>query len=192
MRPDLSGNGRGSGFITDNIRKIGDRERPRSQRVSGISRPSGDGVNSRLDVLNAEVLKFRLTRLKDVIDKRRKNADLYRSLIKRAEFLRAGLDASTARNNSGLFTLTLRGGRVSWTIKGDPAVYTGRYFLSKGTVRYVLDKSSPGGSGPGGWLFSAHWRKEDGGIRLTNLQGSDPPTFLHVAWARLWRRIGSP
>jgi len=117
---------------------------------------------------------------------------IYRSLIKPAEFLRAGLDASTARNNSGLFTLTLRGGRVSWTIKGDPAVYTGRYFLSKGTVRYVLDKSSPGGSGPGGWLFSAHWRKEDGGIRLTNLQGSDPPTFLHVAWARLWRRIGSP
>lgn len=40
------------------------------------------GVNSRLDVLNAEVLKFRLTRLKDVIDKRRKNAALYRSLIK--------------------------------------------------------------------------------------------------------------
>lgn len=40
------------------------------------------GVNSRLDVLNAEVLKFRLTRLKDIIDKRRKNADLYRKLIK--------------------------------------------------------------------------------------------------------------
>jgi dTDP-4-amino-4,6-dideoxygalactose transaminase len=40
------------------------------------------GVNSRLDVLNAEVLKFRLTRLKDVIDKRRANADLYRRLIK--------------------------------------------------------------------------------------------------------------
>lgn len=40
------------------------------------------GVNSRLDVLNAEVLKFRLTRLKGVIDKRRANADLYRRLLK--------------------------------------------------------------------------------------------------------------
>ncbi|MFM2130061.1 MAG: hypothetical protein RL477_1607, partial [Pseudomonadota bacterium] len=40
------------------------------------------GVNSRLDVLNAEVLKFRLTRLKDVVDKRRRNADLYRRLLK--------------------------------------------------------------------------------------------------------------
>lgn len=40
------------------------------------------GVNSRLDVLNAEVLKFRLTRLKDVVDKRRHNANLYRRLIK--------------------------------------------------------------------------------------------------------------
>lgn len=40
------------------------------------------GVNSRLDVLNAEVLKFRLTRLKTVIAKRKENADLYRKLIK--------------------------------------------------------------------------------------------------------------
>ena len=40
------------------------------------------GVNSRLDVINAEVLKFRLTRLRDVIDKRRRNADIYRSIIK--------------------------------------------------------------------------------------------------------------
>jgi len=40
------------------------------------------GVNSRLDVLNAEVLKFRLTRLKSVIDRRRRNADIYRRIIK--------------------------------------------------------------------------------------------------------------
>lgn len=40
------------------------------------------GVNSRLDVVNAEILKFRLTRLNDVIEKRRKNANLYRKLIK--------------------------------------------------------------------------------------------------------------
>lgn len=40
------------------------------------------GVNSRLDVLNAEILKFRLTRLDDVIARRRRNADLYRKMIK--------------------------------------------------------------------------------------------------------------
>jgi dTDP-4-amino-4,6-dideoxygalactose transaminase len=39
------------------------------------------GVNSRLDVLNAEVLSFRLDRLKSVIEGRRRNADLYRELI---------------------------------------------------------------------------------------------------------------
>jgi TRAP-type C4-dicarboxylate transport system substrate-binding protein len=119
---------------------------------------------------------------------------VYRSLLKPADFLRAGLDASTAQNNSGLFTLTLRGGHVSWTIKGDPNVCVGHYFLSKGTVRYVLDNpaTSPCGAGPGGWLFSARWRSEDGGIRLTNVQGPDEPPFDQVAWARLWKRIDAP
>ncbi len=40
------------------------------------------GVNSRLDVLSAEVLKYRLTRLKGVIEKRRRNANIYRKIIK--------------------------------------------------------------------------------------------------------------
>jgi dTDP-4-amino-4,6-dideoxygalactose transaminase len=40
------------------------------------------GVNSRLDVLNAEVLKYRLTRLDDVVSARRRNANQYRQLIK--------------------------------------------------------------------------------------------------------------
>jgi TRAP-type C4-dicarboxylate transport system substrate-binding protein len=116
---------------------------------------------------------------------------VYRSLLSPKEFIRAGFDASTARNNSGLFTLTLRGGRVSWVIKGDPTVCAGRYFLSKGTVRFVMDNPSPCGSGPGGWIFSARWRAEDGGIRLTNVQGSEPP-FEQVAWGRLWKRIDAP
>jgi C4-dicarboxylate-binding protein DctP len=116
---------------------------------------------------------------------------VYRSLISPEEFIRAGL-ASQAQNNSGLFTLTLRGGRVSWTIRGDPDVCTGRYFLSKGTVRFVMDNSSPCGSGPGGWIFSARWQSEDGGIHFTDVQGADSegPRFLRIAWGRLWRRIG--
>jgi dTDP-4-amino-4,6-dideoxygalactose transaminase len=40
------------------------------------------GVNSRLDVLNAEVLKYRLGRLDGVVALRRRNAALYRQLIK--------------------------------------------------------------------------------------------------------------
>jgi dTDP-4-amino-4,6-dideoxygalactose transaminase len=40
------------------------------------------GVNSRLDVLQAEILSFRLKRLDDVIERRRRNANLYRQLIK--------------------------------------------------------------------------------------------------------------
>jgi len=115
---------------------------------------------------------------------------VYRSLISAGEFLGAGFDDATARNNSGLFTLTLRDGHVSWTIKGSPTVCAGRYFLSKGTVRYVMDDSSPCGSGAGNWIFSARWRKDDGGIRFTNVTGNDGLLFLRIAWGRLWRRIG--
>ena len=39
------------------------------------------GVNSRLDTLNAEVLKMRLRKLKNIISRRRKNAKLYQRLI---------------------------------------------------------------------------------------------------------------
>jgi len=113
-------------------------------------------------------------------------------LISPKEFTRAGIDASTARNNSGLVTLTLQGGRVSWQDEGDPTVCAGRYFLSKGTVRFVMDIPSPCGSGPGGWIFSARWRPEDGGIRLTNVQSFDGPPFDQIAWGRLWKRIGAP
>jgi len=40
------------------------------------------GVNSRLDAVSAEVLKFRLTVLDNIIGRRRRNANLYRALIK--------------------------------------------------------------------------------------------------------------
>jgi len=43
------------------------------------------GVNSRLDALHAEVLKYRLSRLENLINKRRNNANLYRDLIKTNE-----------------------------------------------------------------------------------------------------------
>ena len=43
------------------------------------------GVNSRLDTLNAEVLKMRLRKLKNIISRRRKNAKLYQRLISTPE-----------------------------------------------------------------------------------------------------------
>lgn len=39
------------------------------------------GVNSRLDSLNAEIVSFRLDRLNGIIERRRKNANLYREAI---------------------------------------------------------------------------------------------------------------
>jgi TRAP-type C4-dicarboxylate transport system substrate-binding protein len=117
---------------------------------------------------------------------------VYRALISPKDFLRVGIEASEARYNSGLFTLTLDGGRVSWHEKDDPTVCVGRYFLSKGTVRFVMDNPSPCGSGPGGWIFSAGWKREDGGIRFTNVQSSEP-AFTRAAWgSKVWRRIAAP
>jgi C4-dicarboxylate-binding protein DctP len=117
---------------------------------------------------------------------------VYRALISPKDFLRVGIEPSQARHNSGLFTLTLRGGRVSWQTKGDPTVCAGRYFLSKGTVRFVMDNPSPCGSGPSGWIFSAGWKREDGGIRFTNVQSSEP-AFGRAAWgSKVWKRIAAP
>lgn len=39
------------------------------------------GINSRLDVIHAEILKFRLKKLDNIIERRRINANLYRKLI---------------------------------------------------------------------------------------------------------------
>jgi dTDP-4-amino-4,6-dideoxygalactose transaminase len=40
------------------------------------------GVNSRLDVLNAEILKYRLTRLNGIIGRRRRNVAVYQDMIR--------------------------------------------------------------------------------------------------------------
>jgi TRAP-type C4-dicarboxylate transport system substrate-binding protein len=118
---------------------------------------------------------------------------VYRALISPKDFLRVGIEASEARGGTGLFTLTLDGGRVSWHEKDDPTtVCVGRYFLSKGTVRFVMDNPSPCGSGPAGWIFSAGWKREDGGIRFTNVQSSEP-AFGRAAWgSKIWKRIAAP
>ncbi len=70
------------GFLLTNDDKIA--EWVRLYRNHGLERRDHCvlfGVNSRLDSLNAEVLRFRLTRLKSVVDRRRHNVELYRRLI---------------------------------------------------------------------------------------------------------------
>lgn len=56
------------------------------------------GVNSRLDSLNAEVLKMRLKKLSNIIKRRRSNAKLYQSLVKKPEikFINTPLDRKDA------------------------------------------------------------------------------------------------
>jgi dTDP-4-amino-4,6-dideoxygalactose transaminase len=46
------------------------------------------GVNSRLDVINAEVLKIRLRKLRKVIIKRTKNINLYKKYLKENKFIK--------------------------------------------------------------------------------------------------------
>jgi dTDP-4-amino-4,6-dideoxygalactose transaminase len=71
------------GFLLTNDDEIA--QKARLYRTHGLA--SRDdcvmfGVNSRLDVINAEVLKFRLDRLNAVVEKRRHNVEIYRKLVK--------------------------------------------------------------------------------------------------------------
>ena len=72
-----------SGFlITDNADLFNKIKLLRNHGMESRDNVKIFGVNSRLDSLNAEILSFRLTRLKEVIRKRRNNIELYRKFIK--------------------------------------------------------------------------------------------------------------
>ena len=67
------------GFITTNSKKIFDKIKLfRNHGMKKRDYVDSYGVNSRLDVINAEVLKIRLKKLKSINDQRRLNADIYR------------------------------------------------------------------------------------------------------------------
>jgi dTDP-4-amino-4,6-dideoxygalactose transaminase len=79
---NLNALGDGGLILTDND---GLAEKAKLYRNHGIKSRDNIvmfGVNSRLDVLNSEILKIRLKKLKGVVTKRRINANLYRSLIR--------------------------------------------------------------------------------------------------------------
>ena len=71
-----------SGFLTTNNKKI--YENIKLYRNHGMKSRDNVvmfGVNSRLDSLNAEILSFRLKKLKGIISKRRNNIKLYKKYI---------------------------------------------------------------------------------------------------------------
>lgn len=71
------------GFLLTNDDEIAHKARAyRNHGQEGRDNCVFFGVNSRLDVLNAEVLKYRLRRLKAVIERRRHNANIYRRIVK--------------------------------------------------------------------------------------------------------------
>ena len=70
------------GFIITNQKKLYDKIKLyRNHGLKGRDDVEIIGVNSRLDSLHAEVLNFRLKRLKKIISRRLKNINLYRKLI---------------------------------------------------------------------------------------------------------------
>jgi len=78
---NLNGLGDG-GFITTNNKSLYEKIKLyRNHGMKSRDNVHTFGVNSRLDVLNAEVLNFRLKKLKSVILKRRKNISIYQKLL---------------------------------------------------------------------------------------------------------------
>ena len=72
-----------SGFVVTNHKRIYDKIKLyRNHGLKSRDNVVLFGVNSRLDSLNAEVLSFRLTKLKGIISKRRNNINLYKKYIK--------------------------------------------------------------------------------------------------------------
>ena len=71
-----------SGFIVTNNKKLYDKIKLyRNHGMVSRDKTSFFGVNSRIDAVNAEVLSYRLKKLKSVIIKRNRNVELYRKYL---------------------------------------------------------------------------------------------------------------
>ena len=73
--------GDGGFLITDNEEIASKVRLYRNHGIQSRDNVTIFGINSRLDALNAEILKFRLKRLDSIIERRAKNANLYRHFI---------------------------------------------------------------------------------------------------------------
>lgn len=76
-----------AGYIVTNDKKLYEKIKLyRNHGLIGREDTEFYGVNSRLDGIHAGVLSLRLKKLKNVIEKRKKNVNLYRKLINAKEF----------------------------------------------------------------------------------------------------------
>ena len=72
-----------SGFIVTNDKKIFNKIKLyRNHGLVSRDKTSLFGVNSRIDAVNAEVLSYRLNKLKSIIKKRNRNVNLYKKYLK--------------------------------------------------------------------------------------------------------------
>ena len=72
-----------AGFVITNEKKLYDKIKMyRNHGLKGRDNVEIVGINSRLDSLNAEILSFRLKRLKNIISRKRKNIDYYKRYLK--------------------------------------------------------------------------------------------------------------
>jgi dTDP-4-amino-4,6-dideoxygalactose transaminase len=76
-----------AGYIVTNDKKLYEKIKLyRNHGLIGREDTEFYGVNSRLDGIHAGVLSLRLKKLKNVIEKRKRNVNLYRKLINAKEF----------------------------------------------------------------------------------------------------------
>ena len=88
------------GFITTNSKKIFNKIKLfRNHGMKKRDYVESYGVNSRLDVINAEVLKIRLKKLKSINDQRRLNADIYRKSLNNNRFIKIPEDKENEINS---------------------------------------------------------------------------------------------
>ena len=72
-----------AGFIVTNEKRLYEKIKMyRNHGLKGRDNVEIEGVNSRLDSLHAEVLRFRLKRLKNIISRKSKNINLYKKYLK--------------------------------------------------------------------------------------------------------------
>lgn len=114
----------------------------------------------------------------------------FRADIQYEDFIAVGVDAGTAQNHSGVWTLTFEDG----VFADDPGCPGSTYRVQDGRVTVQL---GPVGCGTvaGAMLFSARWTYKDGALRFIDIIGSDADgpgwqAFHEVLWgSQPWQRI---
>ena len=104
------------------------------------------GVNSRMDSLNAEIIKFRLTCLKDVISKRATNVQIYKSLLQMEEIVFTKDEKKGNVDTHVMFIVRAKHRDQLKTYLGSKGIETLVYY---GTPLHLHEASKPFSSGAG-------------------------------------------